>query len=515
MNVLDRLITWLAPQWGQARALARLKARHFESASIGRRTTGFHRLATDANAAAAGPTLGFLRAQARDLTRNNPWARRGLRRICGDTVGCGIRPKASGRGAERVMQLWRLWGETTQCDAKGRLTFYGLQRLAMRTIAESGEVLIRRRFRLPMDGLAVPLQLQVLEPDYIDTGRDTGAVQLANGGEIIQGIEFDAIGRRAAYWLFDRHPGGLGRAINPVSRRVPADGILHVFDQERAGQERGPSWFASVDVRLHDFDAFEDATLNKQKIAACMAVFTTDLEGSAPALGQPGTDPASGQPIDTFEPGMIIPLPAGKQVTVANPPAATDHASYSATTLRGVAAGLGTTYSGMTGDYSQANYSSERAARNDHQRDVEGWQEHMLVPQLCQPAWSWFVQAAILAGENVEDAPADWTSAPLPILDPGKENDADKDAIRSGLKSWATAVRERGYDPDAMLAEIAEYNAAMDEDEIVLDSDPRHTNSAGQQQAATTAAPDPAAAAAAATGDGGDTADTGTSGAEH
>lgn len=479
MNLLDRAIMWFAPTWGKQRVQARMLARHFEAASVGRRTSGWSRMHTDANAAAGGATLSFLRAQARDLVRNDPWARRGLRRIAADAVGCGIRPKALGRGAATVMDRWRTWAETTECDAAGRLTFYGLQRLAMSSIARDGEVLIRRRFRLPTDGLSVPLQLQMLEADLIDTGKQQS---LPNGGEIIQGVELDAIGRRVAYWLFDKHPGGLGQLVSPMSRRIPADSILHVFDQERAGQLRGPSWFASVDVRLHDFAEFEGATLDKAKIAACMAVFVTD-QGDGGTVGFPGgTDTRSSAPIDTFEPGMVIPLPPGKQVTVANPPTSTDHQSYSATVLRGVAAGIGTTYADLTGDYSQANYSSERASRLAHQGDVESWQEHMLIPQMCAPAWKWMIQAMIIAGADVEDAPAEWTCQPMPILDPEKEADATVKEIRGGLTSWAKAVRARGYDPDELIKEIITYNKKIDAGKVVLDSDPRVTDSAGAKQ---------------------------------
>jgi lambda family phage portal protein len=492
-------------------------ARHFDAASVGRRTDGWHRLGTDANAAASGPTLARLRAQGRDLVRNNPWARRGLRRILSDTIGCGIRPKATGRGADLIMQRWQTWAETTECDAAGRLNFYGLQRLAMNTIIQSGEVLIRRRFRLPVDGLSVPLQLQILEPDFLDTTRD-GYLGDA-GGPIVQGIEHDALGRRVAYWLFDRHPGsngpiGTGGAISPISKRVPADGVLHVFDIDRPGQVRAGSWFASVDLRLHDFLEFEDATLVKQKFAACTAAFVTDLDGFGAATGLAGTDTTTGQPTDTIEPGTIIQLQPGKQVNTPSPPASNDHASYSATALRGVAAGLGTTYSGISADYSQANYSSERAARLDLRGDVEVWQELMLIPQLCQPAWKWFLNAMILAGDDVADQPAEWTCQPMAIIDPEKEADADIKEIRGGLKSWAEAVRQRGYDPDKVLAEIIAYNRKRDAGEVVLDSDPRQTNSAGQRQGASApATSEPAADETADTGDGGDAGDMGDAGA--
>lgn len=486
MNLLDRLITWVAPQWGASRARARMMARHFEAASVGRRTDGWHRLGTDANAAAGLNALPILRAQARDLVRNNPWARQGLRRLVANTVGWGIRPKATGPAADLITQAWRDWAETTQCDAAGRLTMYGIQSQVMRTVAEAGEILIRRRWRLPQDGLRVPMQLQLLEPDFLDTARD-GILGDA-GGPIIQGIEFDAIGRRAFYWLFDRHPGSVASfgtgagGFNPISKRIPAADVLHVYDQERAGQVRGVSWFASVDVRLHDFHEFSDATLMKAKIAACMAAFVTDPGDGSTSLAQNGTDRTTNQPTDTFEPGMILNLPPGKSVTVANPPAATDHASYSTSLLREIAAGIGLTYEDLTGDLSQVNYSSARLGRLAHQQDVHHWRWNMLIPQLCTPAWDWMLQAMNLANENVGSAPAEWHPAPMPLLDVDKESSAYQRRVRNGQLTWPQMVRELGEDPDKMLDEIQAFNKELDRRGIVLDSDPRKVTSVGQLQ---------------------------------
>lgn len=488
MNLLDRLITWMAPSWGANRARARMMARHFEAASVGRRTDGWHRLGTDANAAAGLNSLPILRNQARDLVRNNPWARQGLRRIVANTVGWGIRPKATGPAADLVTQAWREWAESTQCDSAGRLTMYGIQSQVMRTVAEAGEILIRRRWRLPQDGLRVPLQLQLLEPDFLDTGRN-GIIGDA-GGPIIQGIEFDAIGRRAFYWLFDRHPGSTGSfgtgagGFNPLSKRIPAADVLHVYDQERAGQVRGVPWFASVDVRLHDFHEFSDATLMKAKIAACMAAFVTEPGDGQTGLGQTGTDRTTNQPTDTFEPGMIMNLPPGKTVTIANPPTATDHQSYSTSLLREIAAGLGVTYEDLTGDYSQVNYSSARLGRLAHQQDVHHWRWNMLIPQFCAPAWGWMLQAMQLAGELPASsaAPAAWHPAPMPLLDVDKESKAYQQRVRNGQLTWPQMVRELGEDPDAMLEEISEFNARLDKLGIALDCDPRRMTAAGGVQ---------------------------------
>lgn len=478
LNFLDRLIMLVAPKWGLSRVRARLIARHFEAASVGRRTSGWPRKFSDANQAAAG-AHHYLRAQARDLVRNNPWARRGLRRLTTNTVGWGIKPKATGGGARRVMELWKLWGETTQCDAAGRLTFYGLQRLVMRTVAESGEVLIRRRLRRPEDGLAIPMQLEVIEPDYIDTARQE---QLPNGGKIIQGIEFDAIGRRVAYWLFEEHPGSALVGAT-ASRRIPADGVLHVYDQERAGQARGVPWFASVDVRLHEFSEFEDATLMKQKVAACLAAFVTDVDGAGTALGDASTDSATGQGIDTLEPGMILNLPAGKSVTTTNPPVTSDYASYAQTSLRGVAAGLGVTYEDLTGDMTQVNFSSGRMGRIAHTADIYDWQWNMLIPQFCAPAWEWMLRVLVdLVGERVAIAPAVWTPPAMPMLDPATEGSATAKAVRTGFKTHFEMIREQGYDPEEFFAEYAAGLRVLDALGIVLDSDSRNTTAAGQAQ---------------------------------
>lgn len=478
-GLLERLIMAIAPQWAMSRARARLVTRHYESATVGRRTSGWSRRSTDANAAASGATLAYLRAQARDLVRNNPWARRGLRRLVTNTVGWGIRPKATGRGAAEIMAAWKRWGETTDCDAAGGLTFYGLQKQVMRTVVEAGEVIIRRRARLPARGLVVPMQLQVLEPDYIDTSRDA---TMGVDGPIVQGVEYDSIGRRVAYWLFDEHPGG--NRANFTSRRVPASSVLHVFERDRPGQVRGPSWFASVDVRLHDFDEFEDATLMKQKIAACMAAIVTDLDGTASPLAEGSTDEATGQPLDTLEPGAFLHLPVGKSVVMTNPPAATDHQSFSTTALRGIAAGLGVTYEDLTGDYTQVNFSSARLARIAHMRDVDDWRENMLVPQFCAPVWRWLVEAMQLTGVDVEDAPAEWIAPPLPMIDPNTEGNALRSMVRTGAMTIDQMVMEQGFDPDDFWREYAASFERLDKLGIVLDSDPRKMTGAGQLQAA-------------------------------
>jgi lambda family phage portal protein len=173
------------------------------------------------------------------------------------------------------------------------LNFYGLQRLAMETIAEAGEVLIVKQPASTSDGLAIPMRLQVLEPDYLDTNRN--GLAAISGGPIIDGVEFDKQGRRVAYWLFTSHPGGQRLMTTRFeSVRVPAERVLHIYRVDRPGQVRGVPWLASAITRLKDLDDFEDAELMQQKVAACFGAFVTDIEGAATPIGGPSSTDSDG-----------------------------------------------------------------------------------------------------------------------------------------------------------------------------------------------------------------------------
>lgn len=491
---LDRAVGFLAPTRGLRRIRARvatdLLVRHYEAASAGRRTAGWRRSAGDANAV-MGASLASLRENARDLVRNNPHATRAIGTIVNQVVSWGIVAKATPKNT-RATEAWQAWADTTACDADGRHDFAGLQKLALRSIVESGEVLIRRRWRLPQDGLPLPFQLQLLEPDYLDTAR-TG-IRLLNGGRIVYGVEFDAIGTRVAYWLFPEHPGAslsmfTAGNLGGDSRRVSAENILHVFHQERIGQVRAASWYAPVILKMKDYDEYDDATLMKQKIAACLAVITSDVDGSASALGTPDETQSPG--IDSLEPGMILNVAPGRTVEVVQPPTVREYGDYSQVSLRTIAAGLGVTYEDLTGDFQNLPFSAARMSRLAHQSRVEDWRWRTMIPQLCAPVWTWAMEAAAIMGIVRGEAPgASWTAPPAPFIDPSAEGLAFQRNIRGGLQTWSESVRERGYDPDDVLAEMAADNKKFDTLGIILDSDARMTTQAGlPRDTATPAAP--------------------------
>ncbi len=499
INFLDRMLLAIAPDYALQRVRARAMAlRHFEAAAGGRRTDNWRRSGADANLA-VGPNLLKLREQARDLVRNNGWARNAQRVIGRNTIGWGILPKPvlpKGTIDSSINPRWRDWASTPQCDAAGDSTFYGLQRQIMNAVVESGEVLVRRRPRRRSDGLAIPMQLQVLEADFLDTLKD--GVE-GRDGRIVQGVEFNGIGKRVAYWLFQEHPGS-GRATSSlISQRVSADQIAHVRLIERPGQVRGPSWFAPAILGVKDLEEYEEATLLKQKIAALFSAFVTDTEGDSA-----GEEDAEDEKLEELFPGMISYLPPGREVTFGNPPPVNDYEPFTAANLRKIAAAMGVEYESMTGDYSKVNFSSARMGRLAHYANVHDWRWNMAIPQFCDRVWGWAMEAAALDGTIASPVPALWTPPPMAMLEPDKEGLALQRLVRIGAMTHDDMVREQGYDPDAHWDAYAEGLERLDLKKIVLDSDARKVSQAGLTQERVGAKPGAKASDDGSSSDGGD-----------
>lgn len=484
----DRLTLSVAPKWTmermRARRVAEFVARNYEAAQGGRRTSGWSTNRADANSIlrSAGPVL---REHARDLVRNNGNALRAQAIVCDNTVGWGITPRPLGPDVAQnkaALARWKAWAvDSSEIDPERQMNFLGLLAQAMASIFTDGEVLLRRRVRRPDDGLSVPLQVQVLEADLLDVGKDLETPT----GEVVQGVQFDKVGRRVGYWIFPKHPGA-ARSIGE-SRFVPASEILHVRMPGRPGQVRGVSWLGAAIAPLKNLDTFEDAELLKQQIAACFAAFVTDMDGMGAPIGVEGEAEAGDDRIpEEFEPGMIVQLPPGKTVTAANPPTLTSDA-LPTRNLRRIAATIGITYEDLTGDFSQVNFSSARMGRIAHMGRVRAWQHQMLIPQACAGVWSWFTQALEIGG--AVPMGAEWTATPLPMIEPDKEILGLTRAVRGGFMTFSSALREQGIDPETHWAEYAADLALLDAKKIVLDSDVRKVSQAGLTQERVGAAP--------------------------
>jgi lambda family phage portal protein len=508
----DRVLLRWSPQRALRRAQARAATqavsrltRGYDAASRSRRTEGW----LTAGGASANAELRWqlrtLRDRSRDHCRNNAYGRRAVRRLTSSIVGYGILGTITGpnqRKAAKLTDLWKQWTCGTGCDQRGRQTFAGLQRLACRTWFESGECLIRRTWGKG-DPSPMTLQLQVLEPDYLDDFKQTiGIPPTAPKGEnrLNQGVELDADDRPVAYWLYPYHPGDaatVAGAAAPAafqippygsSQRVDAKDITHLFYEERAGQCRGVPLLSTVTLKLRDLDEYEDAHLIRQKIAACFAVFLTQPEGIPPPPSATSEPPGI---CERVEPGMVENLPAGWEVNMASPPGVEGYDEFMWRQLAGVASGTDIPYEELSGDYSRVNFSSARMARGAYHELIDELQWTVFVPQFCDRVWSWFREAAQMAGvPGAADARITWTVPRKMLVDPAREIPATIREVRAGLTSPQEAIRELGNDPEQVLDEWENFTKDLDRRALVLDMDPRRVAPAGNPVVPPAAGPD-------------------------
>lgn len=451
-NLLDRLVGYLAP----ATAIRRMRAREaltraYEGAS---QRDGWRPRRSGASANTDHlADASSLRARSRALVQNVPYVRRGLDSLVANIIGTGITPRSLAPNAAAIDRLWNDWAQVA--DADGRLDLYGIQAAAYRAMEQDGEVLIRLRTRRREDGLPVPLQLQLLEIDWLDTSK-TGLAP--NGNTIVGGIEYDVLGRPLAYWLWDQHPGDITvpRRGRSASYAVPASSIIHLYNPERPGQGRGFPRLAPVIARVRDLQLYEDAELQRKNLETRLAVLASgDPSTMSLTESQEQSAVRANGELGTLASGSITQVPTGMSLTVIEPKAAPGYVDYLRFNLHLIAAGMGVTYEMLTGDVKEVNFSSARVALLEFRRGAEQLQWLTVIPRLCVPIWRAFIDAAVLGGALPRaDYAVDWSTPKWDYVNPEQDVKADLAEISGGLSTISEKLRRRGYKPDLVFSEL-------------------------------------------------------------
>lgn len=427
-----------------------------EAAQSNRRLKNWEGTTADINTLlhSSGDTLV---RRARQLVSHDGYARKAKRSLAAYMVGSGVRPSCTLENEsqrEAVQQLWDQW--VKEADSEGQSSFYGLQNIVAGSLVDGGECFIRLRPRRLTDGLSVPLQLQMLESEHLDR---TYTVALPNGHQVKSGIEFDLIGRRAAYWFWSKHPGDALSLQSEQRVRVPAEGVVHVYEVQRPSQIRGEPSLTPAMIRLKLLGDYDDAQLDRQRVSALFAGFITgddsyNAERKFLNEDDPGTS-ADDKGIAEAEwaPGSMTMLNPGEEITFSQPAdVGSGYEKFQMQTLLHISSALGIPLHMLTSDVSQANYSSLRAALIDYRRFITTIQEEVIVFQLCRRVWNTWLRQAIVGGAlNVNFAEAQrqvtWIPPKWEWVDPLKDRKAEQVAIEMGVKSRSAVIVEEGGDP--------------------------------------------------------------------
>lgn len=478
-QAIDHLVGWFNPQAAAKRVNARnvytqLLKRGYDAAKLDRSTVAWNtsNSSPDLELSLAAATI---RSRARDLVRNNAYARGILRARVRNVIGCGIIPQArisdpQGEPLEQINQqiedLFERWSKVA--DATGRLTFYEIQRLAYQEVDEAGECLIHFTTLSDDRGRPVSLALELIDADRL-ADEWMGPRVRPGENEVRRGVEVDPLGRPVAYWIYPHHPSDVTGAYSmPV--RMPANEFIHLYRCERIGQTRGVSLFAPVVTWLKHLGYYVENELQASAVASCFSVVVKTLGGGSDGALLASSDTSNtdtdGNRFEYLQPGMVSRLMPGEEIETVNPgrPNASADAWINLI-LRSIAVGAGLSYERLARDYTQTNYSSARASDLEDRKEFRTDQD-WIRSHLCEPVWQRFIESAVLEGklpitseQLIEDYDG-WTSHTWQTpgwewVDPVKEATASQLALQSNLTTLSEELGSRGRDLHDTLRQLA------------------------------------------------------------
>lgn len=441
---------------------------NYDAGRQGRRMRGWNPSPAGPNMAIQG--LETIRSRARDAGRNDWAGARAPQVWTSNLVGTGIVPRPRTPDAALKARLNALWDDWVPlADADGLLDFYGLQTLAVRNWIAGGELFIRMRPRRPGDGLEVPIQVQLLESEMVPMLDWDAAPGMPAGHRIRSGIELNPIGRRVAIWMYKEHPGDRStRASIADLSRVPIDQVRHLFEPLRPGQLRGVSDLATVLTKLRGVLDFDDAQLERQRLANLFTLFITRAAGEAdvdPITGQPIQYDAAGNPMAALEPGLSMELNPGEDVRFSTPPGTgSGYGEFMKQQFLGLSAGQGLPYELLTGDLGQVSDRALRVILQEFRRHCEQRQWQIIIPMFCQPIRDAWADAAAFAGalsvaEAREARRVVWQPHGWAYIHPVQDVQGKKLEVEAGFRSRASVVAQQGDQVDEVDAERAADNA--------------------------------------------------------
>lgn len=417
----------------------------------------------------------ILVARSREQLFNNDWFK-AYARLCRQNIvgssGIVFQSKArtsagkiDKKAKSAVERAFADWSKRQHCDVTGKRSWRAIQMHCVQSCVTDGEFMIR--IITGKAGGKYGFALQVLDP--VRCPIDYDRADLANGGYVRHGIEFNQYGKPVAYHFSEQTAQRSSDAYSYGGRsylRVPADEILHGYIPELTGQKRGLPWLSTGLFRLKQMGAFEDAAIVNARVGAAKLGFVEYAEGDGPACNDIGPEEDI-MPEIWGDPGEIITLPNGAKFSKFDPTYPSgEFAVFIKQMLRGVSAGGGVSYHNLAQDLENVNFSSIRQGTLDEREHFKEQQE-WLIEELAEPVFEKWFDNAILRGlvQKDDGAPLPATRAALYTdhefqgrrwewIDPNADMKAAEGRKNNLLASPGALIREGGRDPAVVWQEI-------------------------------------------------------------
>ena len=416
--------------------------------------------------------LPRLRYRCRDLHKNNAIARAAEEAIIRNVIGPGLKmqtavdyatlsrelnittdeaEKLADDFEQKIESAWHAYYNSTACDARGVSDGPEKTRLALSSVLQSGDVFATfpRVNGFPRLGLIEADQVQ--NPD----GRFSTS-------DLRDGVQIDEHGAPVGYWVnanqetwpqklqfIPKYGNESGRAL-----------ILHLFREERPGQNRGIPWVAPVIEQLKNLDGYEKSEITAALVSSFLTYFIKKPLGASGNVlpgAQNETEEALG-PDFQAGPAAMLELPPGWDMVANNPARPNANAvGFIESVLKKIGSALGVPFEMLLSHYT-TSFTSARAARIEFWKTVMVWRS-WLTENFLRVWYEEFLTDAIISGRV--DAPgffasetlrrawagSNWYGPALGQINEKIETDAIAAVIGIGGKS-ATAAFAEAYGTD-------------------------------------------------------------------
>lgn len=448
--------------------------------------------------------LPILRDRSRDMARNDHNAVKFLSLLVKNVLGSdGIKlqskvmmqrgGKANKTVNDAIDAAWMDWGKRKNCTITTKFTWIQVQQLVLRTAAIDGELFIRKLRRPNNPHL---FTLQFIDPDQVDFYFNGF---LPNGNRVIMGVELNPDGAPVAYYVYNTP---IGDTVGPQPRvrvRIDASEIEHIFLPKSLFQTRGVPWMVAAAYQMHMLKGYDEAELVAARLAACQMGFIQKAEDPNPQFTGAGSgsqaDSTGVQPFEA-QGGTFVGLAPGETIGMFKPEhPVSAFESFTTACVRNIAAGLDVAYMSLSGDLSQASYSSARVGLLD-ERDTYAMLQTWMIDSLSDPIYSaWLPNAWIssLKAQNSQifDFPPCWHPRSFPWVDPLKDVQARIMEIGAGLSTRTRVINEQGYDRTDTFQELAEEEAEIKRLDLHVALDSKTLDAATAEANATATDPAP------------------------
>ena len=323
--------------------------------------------------------IQMLRSRARELGRNNSYAKRYFKLLINNVVGpSGIKLQGQVRSGtvldretnSKIELAWREWAEGP-VSVDGKLTLRQFENLLVKTLGCDGEVFVRiyRAHPVNPNGLA----LQFIDADMVDHRFNRPRRDGKN--EIRMGVEIDEFGTPVGYWVYDQ-PSSIRTSLVKKRQFIDADDLRHIYMQDRPNQTRGVTWVHSVMVPAHMLDAYEQSEAVAARIAAAkMGFFQRLPESMTGGLSDNAKVPAR---MDAA-PGSLEVVADGYEFKGWEPDHPTGQfGSFVKQMLRKIASGFSVFYNVLANDAEGVTYSTMRSFALIERDDWKGIQQDLV-----------------------------------------------------------------------------------------------------------------------------------------